>query len=103
MKRQARWSIADLNRQKVVVGRLALRAELDRRELYAARVRVVRNIRAAVSGPLAIAGCFLAGTAFGRAAGPLADTARSGRRLGSWSGFAAKALQALALNRVTAR
>jgi hypothetical protein len=96
MKR-SHWSIADLNRQQLAVGRLALRAELDRRELHAARAHVVRNIRATVSAPLALGGCLLAGVAFGRASAPLADSALSGaRRLGSWSAFAVKALQALA-------
>ncbi len=99
----SRWSIADLDRQQLAVGRLALRAELDRRELHAARARVLQNIRATVRSPLALAGCFLAGVTFGRAGAPLANAAQSGgRQLGSWSTFAARALQAFALSRVTA-
>jgi hypothetical protein len=103
MKR-SHWSIADLNQQQLAVGRLARRAEIDRRELHAARASVVRSIRATVSAPLALGVCFLAGVAFGRAATTVAKAAQSGgRRLGSWSTFAVRALQALALSRVTAR
>lgn len=102
MKR-SHWSIADLERQQAAVGVLALRAELDRRDLHVARVTVVRNIRATVGAPIALGGCFLAGVAFGRAVAPLGDAAASQvRRLGNWSAFAAKALQALALSRATA-
>jgi hypothetical protein len=102
MKRSL-WSIADLDRQQLAVGRLALLVELDRRELHEARARVGRSIRATVSAPLALGGCFLAGVAFGRAAAPLADSAVSGRRrLGRLSAFAVKVLQVLALSRVTA-
>ena len=102
MKR-SHWSIADLDRQQLAVGGLALRAELDRRELHAARVRLVRNVRATVGVPLALSGCFLAGVALGRAVAPLGNAAlNQGRRLGSWSAFAARALQATALSRATA-
>jgi uncharacterized protein YjbI with pentapeptide repeats len=101
MKR-SHWSIADLDRQQLVVGGLALRAELDRRELHAARLSLVRNIRATVGAPLALSGCFFAGVALSRAVAPLGNSAVSGGRRLGWSVFAAKALQALALSRATA-
>ena len=95
MKR-SHWSIADLERQELAVGALALRAELDRRELHAARARLVRNIRATVGTPLALGGCFLAGVTLGRAAAPHATSAlQGGHRLGRWAVLAAQALQAL--------
>lgn len=103
MKR-SHWSIADLDRQQLAVGGLALRAELDRRELHVARVRLVRNIRATLGVPLALGSCFLAGVALSRAVAPLGAAALDqGRRLGRWSTFLAKALQAIALSRATAR
>jgi hypothetical protein len=47
--------------------------------------------------PVALSGLFLAGVAFGGAAAPLGNAAmHHGRRLGKWSAFAAKALQAIA-------
>ena len=101
MKR-SHWSIADLERQQLAVGRMALRAELDRRELQAARIRLVRSIRATVGVPLALGGCFLAGAALGRVVVPHVTAPHGGRRLGSWVAFAAKALQAFALSRATA-
>jgi len=97
------WSIADLDRQQLAVARLALRAELGRRELHAARTRLVRKIHAAVGGPLALGGCFLSGVAFGRAIAPLGSAALSGsRHLGIWSVLAAKALRLLAQRRAAA-
>jgi hypothetical protein len=82
---------------------MALRAELDRRELQAARIRLVRSIHATVGVPLALGGCFLAGAALGRAVVPhVTAPPHGGRRLGSWVAFAAKALQAFALSRATA-
>ena len=100
---RSHWSIADLDRQQLAVGGLALRAELDRRELQAARIRLVRSIHATVGVPLALGGCFLAGAALGRAVAPLGNAAlHQGRRLGSWTAFAARALQAIALSRATA-
>jgi hypothetical protein len=99
---RSHWSIADLDRQQLAVGGLALRAEIDRRELHAARVRLVRNVRATTGAPLALGGCFLAGVALGRVVATLGSAAlHQGSRLG-WSAFAAKALHAIALSRATA-
>ena len=100
---RSHWSIADLDRQQLAVAELALRAELDRRDLHAARTHLVRNVRATMGLPLALSGCFFAGVALSRAIAPLGNAAlHHGRRLGSWSAFAAKALQAIALSRATA-
>jgi hypothetical protein len=83
---------------------LALRAEIDRRELHTARARLVRNVRTTMGVPFALSGCFFAGIALGRAVAPLGGaTLHQGRRLGSWYVFAARALQIVALSRATAR
>ena len=63
--KQSNWSPADLDRQRVVVHRLALRTDLDLRRLEAARDRFVADVRSTLGGPLALTGCFVAGVVVG--------------------------------------
>jgi len=63
--KQSRWSLADLDRQRLVVRRIALRTDLDLRQLDAARDRFVTDVRSTLGGPLALAGCFVAGVVVG--------------------------------------
>ena len=64
----ARWSPTDLNRQRLVVRSIAVRALDDRRRLIHARRDLVASIRAGVRSPAALAGCFAAGWLVGVAA-----------------------------------
>jgi hypothetical protein len=59
--KQSHWSPADLNRQRLVVRRIALRTEADLPALAAARSRLVADVRGTLGGPLALLGCFGAG------------------------------------------
>jgi hypothetical protein len=95
--KQSRWSPADLDRQRLVVRRIALRAELDRRELAAARDRLIADVRATVGTPLALLGCVVAGIVVGRAAST-ERRADSPRRSNRWLMRAAEILRALALS-----
>jgi hypothetical protein len=61
LMKKSRWSPADLERQRLVVRRIRLRSELDRRALAAARARLVAAAHKQVGIPLALAGCFVAG------------------------------------------
>jgi hypothetical protein len=63
--KQSRWSPADLDRQRVVVHRLALRTDLDLRQLEGARDRFVADVRSTLGGPLALTCCFVAGVVVG--------------------------------------
>ena len=63
--KQSHWSPADLDRQRLVVHRLALRTDLDLRQLEAARDRFVADVRSTLGGPLALPGCFVAGVVIG--------------------------------------
>jgi hypothetical protein len=93
---QSRWSPADLDRQRLVVRRIALRAELDLRELAAARDRLVAEVRNTLGAPLALIGCFIAGAVVGRRASP-GRRADSPRRGYPWPARAATILRTLAL------
>jgi hypothetical protein len=57
----ASWSPTDLNRQRLVVRGIALRALEDRRRLAYARRELAAKIHSAVRSPAALAGCFAAG------------------------------------------
>jgi hypothetical protein len=57
------WSPADLSRQKLVVRRIALRAEVGRRQLRSARQRCAAQLGRFLGVPLGLLGCFVAGTA----------------------------------------
>jgi hypothetical protein len=63
MKRSS-WSPADLHRQEQVVRRIALRAEVDRRQLHTAWQRWVEQLWG-LGAPLAVVGCFFAGVVIG--------------------------------------
>jgi hypothetical protein len=54
-------SPAELNRQRLVVGELALRAEADRRRLVGARRAAAAKLRAFVTSPWVVGGCFVLG------------------------------------------
>ena len=56
-----RWSPADLKQQRLVVQRIALRSELNRRELVLERRRLFARLRGLVGSPLVIGGCLVAG------------------------------------------
>ncbi len=64
--KKSRWSPADLNRQRLVVQRIVARSELDLGVLATTRSRMVADIRNTIGIPFALAGCFVAGMAFGR-------------------------------------
>jgi hypothetical protein len=55
------WSLTDLSRQRLVVRRIALRAEVDRRNFRAARQRCTAQLRRVLGTPLGLIGCFVAG------------------------------------------
>jgi len=55
------WSPADLNRQRVVVALIALRAERSRLHLEQERGRFVASLRSAIGSPLVIGSVFTAG------------------------------------------
>jgi hypothetical protein len=59
--KKSRWSPTDLDRQRLMVRRIALRSELDLRALAAARARLVAAVHDQIGVPLALAGCFVAG------------------------------------------
>ena len=66
MKTQpSRWSPADLDRQRLVVRRIALRTDQDLRQLAAARHRFVADVHSTLGGPLALFICFVAGALVG--------------------------------------
>lgn len=94
---QSRWSPADLDRQRVVVHRLALRTDRDLRQLEAARDRFVADVRGTLGGPLALTGCFVAGVVVGgrKSRQPRADERRRSNR---WLRLAAMVLRALVLS-----
>lgn len=94
---QSRWSPADLDRQRVVVHRLALRTELDLRQLEAARDRFVADVRSTLGGPLALTGCFVAGVVVGGGRPP-EPRAEERRRSSRWLARAALILRAVALS-----
>lgn len=96
--KQSRWSPADLNRQRLVVQRIVVRSELDRRVLATARSRLVADIRNTVGIPLALAGCFVAGMAFGRRSEPRDRQTRTRHRRRGWLRRAAALLRTVALS-----
>jgi hypothetical protein len=57
----ANWSPTDLNRQRLVVRGIALRALEDRRRLSNARRELAAKLHAAVRSPAMLVGCFAAG------------------------------------------
>ena len=59
--KKSRWSPADLDRQRLVVRRIAERSEVNLRSLAAARTRLVAAVQRQIGVPLALAGCFVAG------------------------------------------
>jgi hypothetical protein len=95
--KQSRWSPADLDRQRRVVRRIALCADLDLRHLGAARVRLVADVRATVGTPLALFGCVVVGIVVERAAST-ERRADSLPRPARWLMRAAALLKALALS-----
>ena len=60
----SRWSPTDLSRQALVVRRIALRAEVDQRQLRSAWHRCVAQIEG-LGAPLGVISCFLAGVVVG--------------------------------------
>ena len=94
---QSRWSPADLDRQRVVVHRLALRTDLDLRQLKVARDRFVADVRSALGGPLALTGCFVAGVVVGAGKTPQ-PRADERRRSSRWLARAALVLRAVVLS-----
>lgn len=80
--KQSRWSPADLDRQRLVVRRIALRSDVDLRQLKTARDRLVADVRSLLGGPLALVGCFVAGAVIGgrRPPKPQADEQRNRNR-----------------------
>ena len=59
--KKSRWSPTDLDRQRLVVRRLALRSEIDLRALAAARARMAAALRQQLGMPVLLASCFVAG------------------------------------------
>jgi hypothetical protein len=57
----AHWSPAELRHQRLVVRRIALRAEGNRLRFAAARRGFAARVRTIATSPLVIAGCVLAG------------------------------------------
>jgi len=96
--KQSRWSPADLDRQRLVVHRIALRTDLDLRQLEAARNHLVADVRRTLGGPLALLGCFVAGVVVGGSKPPPQPGADGRRRSGRWLASAAMVLRALVLS-----
>lgn len=94
--KQSRWSPADLDRQRLVVERMALRTDLDLRQLEAARDRFVADVRRSLRGPLALTGCFVAGVLVGGRE-PRQFRADAPPRSGHWLALAGVVLKTLAL------
>jgi hypothetical protein len=57
----ARWSPAELNQQQLVVREIALRAEVNRRQLVASRHAFAEQARSALTSPWVIGGSFVLG------------------------------------------
>jgi hypothetical protein len=76
----ANWSPTDLNRQRLIVRGLALRALEDRRRLVNARREAAARIHAAVRSPAMLAGCFAAGWVVALAMGRRTKPERTERR-----------------------
>jgi len=93
---QSHWSPADLDRQRLVVRRIALRAELDLKGLEAARDRLVADARSTLGAPLGLIGCFVAGVVVGRRESPQ-GRADSPRRSSYWLARAVVVLRTLVL------
>jgi hypothetical protein len=98
--KQSRWSPADLDRQRLFVHRIALRTELDLRQLEAARDRFVADVRSTLGGPLALMGCFVAGVVVGGREPPQ-PRADERRRFGRWLARAAVVLRTIVLSAST--
>lgn len=94
---QSRWSPADLDRQRLVVRRLALRTDLDLRQLEGARDRFVADVRSTLGGPLALTGCFVAGVVVGGGKSPQ-RRADERRRSNRWLALAAVVLRMVVLS-----
>jgi hypothetical protein len=95
--RQSRWwSPADLNRQRLLVYRSALRADVDRTQLSAARERWLAQVRSVLGGAVGLSACFLAGVAVGGRELPH-DKANAQSRQRRWSSFAAGIFKTLVL------
>jgi hypothetical protein len=89
----SRWSLADLDRQPLVVRRIAERTGADLRALDAARERLAADVRNALGGPLALLACFVAGFVVGRR--PPQRQADRRRRSNRWLPRAAAVLKVL--------
>ena len=92
---QKRWSLADLEQQRLVVRLIASRAELDRSRLGAARYRLLAAARNALRSPPALVGCFVAGVAVGRRKSRHAD---AGRKRTRWPAVAGMIFRTLVLS-----
>jgi hypothetical protein len=79
----AHWSPTDLDRQRLIVRGLALRALEDRRRLLHARRKLAARIHAGVRSPAMLAGCFAAGwlvaLTMSRRSKPKTTESRAGR------------------------
>jgi hypothetical protein len=86
---EARWSPADLNQQRLVVRRIAVRAELNRRHLVAARSAFSARVRSALTSPWVLGGAFALGfvilrpAARRRGVGAAAQLSQRIRRVGA--------------------
>jgi hypothetical protein len=58
---EVRWSPADLNQQRLVVRRIAVRSELNRERLAAARAAFGKRLRDLATSPLVVGGVVVAG------------------------------------------
>ena len=95
--KQSHWSPADLDRQRLVVHRIALRTDLDLRRLEAARDRFVADVHRTLGGPLALTGCFVAGLVVGGSKPP--QPRADGRpRSSRWLARAAVVLRTVVLS-----
>ena len=80
--KNSRWSPADLERQRLVVRRIALRSEQDLRTFAAARARLVAAVHRQIGVPLALASCFVAGMVAAARISPQREAAAALRAAG---------------------
>jgi hypothetical protein len=94
------WSPADLSRQKLVVRRIALRAEVGRRQLRSARQRCAAQLGRFLGVPLGLLGCFVAGAAV-RFPDAERDAGATGSSAGPRRAFIPALFRGLALSALT--
>jgi len=94
------WSPADLDRQRLVVRRIALRTGADLRALDAARDRLVVDVRDTLRGPRALLGCFVAGVMVAGRGPPQRPVDRR-RRSSRWLARTAAVLRTLVSSQST--